>query len=635
MTASSGNLIKLLEKYWGFSTFRGSQEKIIQTVIEQNDVLALLPTGGGKSLCYQLPAVAQDGIAIVISPLIALIQDQVNSLKAKGIKALGLTGKLSQNEVIQCLDNAAFGGYKLLYLSPERLQQEIVLDRLAELHISLIAVDEAHCISQWGHDFRPAYLQCHKIRDIHPEVPIMALTATATSRVLSEIQEGLSLTTKKVFKDSFYRPNLAYTVLYRENKKRALKDVINDHKGSKIVYVRLRRSAEKLKNELQQNGISALAYHGGQAAADRKEALRSWTKGKTSIMVATTAFGMGIDKADVRAVIHYEIPESIESYFQEGGRAGRDGFPAKAILIVGPNDEIQARRQFLSYLPDLEMLKKVYSHLVNHFQIAYSEGQGITYPFHFGTFCSTYDLEPRVCFNALEILDQQGIFALSQNFRHRSMLQFTASKDQFWTYLESHPESRGILELIVRNYGGVFDAMTYINMTSLIKKGGGSESSIRKVLRQLETDQIAKVEFQDHDVEVTFLEPREDEKSILRRKDTIEQNRSVKINNLEHMLAYVNNQDQCRSGQLLAYFGEEFGQKCGICDICLSDQPPYKQHKSSIKKGVQDALRENSMSSDELVKNIQADRSLVIECLQELLEDELIRVTLNNQYELT
>ena len=634
MTAS-GNLIELLDKYWGFSTFRGSQEEIIRAVLEKKDVLALLPTGGGKSLCFQLPAIAQDGIAIVISPLIALIQDQVSSLKAKGVKALGITGKLSQNEVVQCLDNAAFGGYKLLYLSPERLQQEIVLDRLAELNISLIAVDEAHCISQWGHDFRPAYLQCHKIREIHPEVPIIALTATATSRVISEIQEGLALKTEQVFKDSFQRPNLAYTVVYAENKKRALRDAINDHKGSKIIYVRLRRSAEKLKNEFLQNGIIARAYHGGQSALERKEALNSWMKGEASIMVATTAFGMGIDKADVRAVIHYEIPESIESYFQEAGRAGRDGLAAKAILIAGPNDETQARRQFLSYLPDLNMLKKVYSHLVNHLQIAYSEGQGITYPFHFGSFCATYDLEPRMCFNALEILDQQGIFALSQNFRHRSMLQFTASKDQFWTYLESHPESRNILELIVRSYGGVFDAMTYINMTNLIKKGGGSESSIRQVLSQLETDQMAKVEFQDHDVEVTFLEPREDEKSILRRRDSIEQNRSVKIDNLEQMLTYVNSKDQCRSDQLLAYFGEELGKKCGICDVCLSDQPQHKLYKSSVKKGIRDALNTNPLSSDDLAKIVQADRGLVIECLQELLEDELIRVTLNNQYELT
>ncbi|MBT8235318.1 MAG: RecQ family ATP-dependent DNA helicase [Bacteroidia bacterium] len=633
MTATE-NLITLLKKHWGYDTFRGSQQDIITAALHKQDVLALLPTGGGKSLCYQLPAVAQEGIAIVVSPLIALIQDQVGSLKAKGVKALGLTGKMSQNEVIQCLDNAAYGGYKLLYLSPERLQQEIVLDRLAELNVSLVAIDEAHCISQWGHDFRPAYLQCIKIRDIHPEVPIMALTATATKRVISEIQSRLDLRIEQVYKDSFHRPNLAYRVLYTENKKRALYDAINDHKGSKIVYVRLRRSTEKLRDGLRQNGTTALAYHGGLSTLERKEALSSWMKGETTIMVATTAFGMGIDKSDVRAVIHYEIPESIESYFQEGGRAGRDGLPAKAILIVGPNDESQSRRQFLSYLPDLDILKKVYHHLVNHFQIAYAEGKGITYPFHFGTFCAAYDLEPRMCFKALEIFDQQGILALSQNFRHRSMLQFTASKKQLWSYLDSHPENRDILELIVRSYGGVFDAMTFINLASLTKKGAGSETTIRNVLSQLVTDQIAKVEFQDHDVEVTFLEPREDEKSILRKRETIEKNRRVKIENLEHMLKYIDCQEQCRSIQLLAYFGEEFDRRCGICDVCLSDRPQIKKEKFSVKRDIQAALIDSSFSSDQLAKKIQADKDLIIECLQELLEDELIRVTLNNQYEL-
>ncbi|NND15878.1 MAG: RecQ family ATP-dependent DNA helicase [Eudoraea sp.] len=628
-------LIALLEKYWGYQEFRGSQEIIIRAVLDGKDVLALLPTGGGKSLCYQLPAIAQEGITLVISPLIALIQDQVSSLKSKGIKALGLTGKMSQNEVIQCLDNAAFGSYKLLYLSPERLQQEIVLDRLAELNISLVAIDEAHCISQWGHDFRPAYLQCSKIREIRPEVPIMALTATATERVTTEIQTSLGLKTEGIFKDSFYRPNLGFTVLYVENKKRALKNIIEENTGSKIIYVRLRRSAEKLKNELLRTGITTRAYHGGLSSSDRKEALDSWMKGQTSIMVATTAFGMGIDKSDVRAVIHYEIPDSIESYFQEGGRGGRDGLPAKAILIVGPNDETKARRQFLAYLPDLDMLKRVYSHLVNHFQIAYAEGKGITYPFHFSTFCSMYDLEPRMCFNSLEVLDQQGVFALSQNFRHRSMLQFTASKDQFWAYLGAHPEKRNILELIVRSYGGVFDAMTYINITSLTKKGAGPETAIRKVLKQLETDQIAKVEFQDHDVEVTFLEPREDEKSILRRRETLEKNRSVKINNLEHMLNYIDRHDTCRSSQLLSYFGEELEEPCGICDVCLIKDPKNKQHKLSLKQDIQAALGSIALSSDDLAKKIHADKGLILECIQELLEDELIRVTLKNQYELT
>ena len=364
------NITSVLQQYWGYDDFRGSQRKIIDTVISGQDVLALMPTGGGKSICYQVPALAMEGICIVVSPLVALIQDQVAQLKKRNIKAIALTGGIRSNEVNDLLDNCVFGNYKFLYLSPERLQQTVVRERIQQMNVNLIAIDEAHCISQWGNDFRPAYLECSILKELAPQTPTIALTATATPRVVDDIVENLELKEVRIFKDSFSRSNIAFKVRRSEDKLYQLKKYMGKIPGSGIVYVRSRKMSISLANFLINNGVSASFYHGGIPKSDKEEKLNRWLNGKDRVMVATNAFGMGVDKPDVRLVIHYQIPDSLESYFQEAGRAGRDGEPSTAIILTSKEDADRAKQQFLSTLPDVGFVKTVYSKLNNYFQIS-------------------------------------------------------------------------------------------------------------------------------------------------------------------------------------------------------------------------------------------------------------------------
>ncbi|NNE77232.1 MAG: ATP-dependent DNA helicase RecQ, partial [Pricia sp.] len=382
--------VSILQKYWGFTSFKGSQEQIINAILSQRDVLALLPTGGGKSVCFQVPAMLQEGICIVVSPLIALIHDQVNNLKAKGIKAIALTGGISFNELIDLLDNCLYGNYKFLYLSPERLQQELVQTRISQMNVNLIAVDEAHCISQWGHDFRPAYLECANLRTLLPETPMIALTATATEEVASDIIDNLNFNDPFIAKDSFARENIAFKVKREEDKRYRLKRLCLDTKKSVIVYVRTRRLTHELSRFLNANGCRTTYFHGGISKKEKQEKLELWLTNQVRIIVSTNAFGMGVDKPDVQLVVHYQMPDCLENYFQEAGRAGRDGETASAVLITNESDEIQIKNQFLSSLPDSLSLKRTYLKLNNYFQIAYGEGVNECFEFNFNDFVETY-----------------------------------------------------------------------------------------------------------------------------------------------------------------------------------------------------------------------------------------------------
>jgi len=381
------NAAHILKKYWGFDSFRGSQAEIIESVMQQQDVLALLPTGGGKSVCYQVPALLNEGICIVVSPLVALIEDQVNGLKQKGIKAIGLTGGLGFQEVLTLLDNCLYGNYRFLYLSPERLQQELVREKIAGMPVNLIAIDEAHCISQWGNDFRPAYLECAILRELHPNIPVMALTATATERVREDIIQNLGLKNEQLFKDSFLRKNISYQVFWEEDKRYRLQMLCSEASGSGIVYVRSRRMTEELSQFLNKKGFTSHFFHGGLSAGEKSDKLRQWLQNKVQFMIATNAFGMGVDKPDVSLVVHYQIPDNLENYFQEAGRAGRDGKPARAILLTNKADKAQVKKQFLNVLPGTAYIKTVYRKLNNYFQIPFGGGEHETYPFHFDDFC--------------------------------------------------------------------------------------------------------------------------------------------------------------------------------------------------------------------------------------------------------
>ncbi len=624
---------EIIKQYWGFSEFRGSQEKIITALLKGNDVLALLPTGGGKSLCYQIPGLAQEGICIVVSPLVALIQNQVDSLKQKGIKAIALTGGIPFEEVNDLLDNCLYGNYKFLYLSPERLQQELIRDRIQQMNVNLFAIDEAHCISQWGNDFRPAYLQCAVLRELLPQTPIIALTATATQQVAHDIIENLTLQNPLTVKDSFFRENLTFQVILEEDKLGRLKQLCKAVKESGIVYVRTRRLAEETAAYLNKHNCTATFFHGGISKKDKIAKLNLWLEDKVQVMVATNAFGMGIDKPNVRLIVHFQIPDSLENYFQEAGRAGRDNKPAQAILITNKTDEEQVRNQFLSVLPDITFLKLVYNKLNNYFQIPYGEGFDETYGLNFNRFCSTYKLNPMLTYNGLRILDQNSVISLSDNFLKSSTVQFIASKEQVFDYLERYPDLAAIIQTILRTYGGIFDYETKINTLLVSKKANNSEDKVLKTLDQMAKDRIIEYQATNTDLEVTFLVPREDDNTINMFAKKVKAQQLVKINNVESMLSYIRNIKVCRSVQLLHYFGE-IGVACGTCDVCLRKTPIEKSVQELIALEIGKLLLQKPYSSKELIQHLPYKENAILHSIQDLLEDGKIKIDAKNKYSL-
>lgn len=624
----------ILEHYWGFGSFKGSQKTIIDSVLAERDVLALLPTGGGKSLCFQLPALCKEGICIVISPLIALIQNQVEVLKEKGIKAIALTGGISFEEVNNLLDNCLYGNYKFLYLSPERLQQELVRDRIQQMNVNLIAIDEAHCISQWGHDFRPAYLECSTLRELLPNVPIIALTATATEAVAKDIVESLTLTDPLVVKDSFARNNIAFSVSWEEDKRYRLKQLCSNLDHSAIVYVRTRRSAQALATFLQTNGCSSSYYHGGLSKQEKKKRLDLWLSNKVKTMVATNAFGMGIDKPDVSLVVHYQIPDCIENYFQEAGRAGRNGKPARAILLTNNSDIEQVKNQFLSVLPDIPFLKLVYNKLNNYFQIPYGEGHNERFQLNFNAFCETYWLNPLITYNAFRILDQNSVLALSEAFSKKTTLRFICDKEQLFDYLDNNRDLAVIVQTVLRTYGGVFEFDTKINTVLVAKKAGVSEDKVLAVLKKLQTDQVIEYDERNSDLEITFLVPREDDSTINVFAKRVKALNSLKIRNVDAILSYIKNTKTCRNIQLLHYFGETQATECGRCDICKAKKELNVNLTTFVSEEIVRQLNIGAKSSRDLIKILPFNEDVVLIALRGLLENERIRINTRNEYEL-
>ncbi len=629
------NAKDVLKRYWGYQEFKGSQQQIIEAVLGQRDVLALLPTGGGKSVCYQVPALLMEGLCIVVSPLIALIQDQVASLKQKGLKAVALTGGLPAEEVINLLDNCQYGNYRFLYLSPERLQQPMVQERLSRINVNLIAVDEAHCISQWGNDFRPAYLHCSILRDLMPEVPIIALTATATREVAAEIMQNLRLNRCITFKDSFLRDNITYKVLQAEDKDYRLRQLCKTKAGCAIVYVRTRRQSESLATNLNKIGCPAIFFHGGLSRKEKEAKLKQWMSSGVRVMVATNAFGMGIDKADVRLVIHYQIPDSIENYFQEAGRTGRDGLPAQAVLLSNAADEIQLRKQFLGTLPDVAFLKKLYKTLNNYFQIPYGTGENTTHNFHFNSFCQTYKLNTMLTYNGLLALDQHSVISLSQNFKRKTMVRFITSKEQLWSYMGKQQALASLIQVVLRTYGGIFDFETKINTLMIAGKAGTREEDVLHMLDRLQKDGIIEYQAQLGDLELTFLVPREDERTINLFATQLRKHQEVKVNHIEQMLAYLRNTKLCRTRQLLAYFGENMPIDCGKCDVCLAEKSVSARDIKMVRQEILTLLRDAPLSSKAIVSSLGNNEDTVLYALQLLLEDRQIVIGATNKYSLS
>ncbi|MBW1296559.1 RecQ family ATP-dependent DNA helicase [Aquimarina litoralis] len=625
--------IQLLKENWNYDSFRPLQEEIINTIMDNNDAFALLPTGGGKSICFQIPSLLKPGICIVISPLIALMQDQVQHLQQTGIKAIALTSGIRYSELDTLLDNCIYGNYKFLYLSPERLQQELVKERLKKMNINLIAVDEAHCISQWGNDFRPSYKKIRILRELKPAVPIIALTASATPEVVDDIIKELDLFQPKVFKQSFFRSNLGYIVYETADKNNKLIQILEKYKGSSIIYVRNRKTAIEISDFLNACGFKATYYHGGVDAKEKTIRFQKWMQEDTRIMVATNAFGMGIDKSNVKTIIHYSIPESIESYFQEAGRAGRDGSSSYAFLLKSNNDITHVQNQFVNTLPDIDFVKLVYRKLCNYFRISYGEGEQSSHGFNFNIFCKTYGFNPLIAYNALQFLDRCSVLNFSQKYAKKSTIHITTTGNHLLAYLEQHPHLELITKAILRTYGGIFDEEVKVNLSLIASKVNTSENQVVETLKKLEEAELLIFNHKLTDANITFLVPREDDHTINRIKPFISELRLSKVNKVNAMIDFVQNKKVCRSKQLLAYFGEKDSTDCGVCDICIS-RKKVKVNPKEIKDKILHLLKNKELSSRELLDQLPCSEETGLKILRELNQHNIIKIDSYNNYQL-
>lgn len=626
--------INILERYWQFTSFKPLQEEIINAAIGGEDVMALLPTGGGKSLCFQIPALAKTGICIVVSPLVALMKDQVQNLNQKGIKAIALTSGLSHSQIDTLLDNCIYGNYKFLYLSPERLQQELVQDRIRQMPVNLIAVDEAHCISQWGNDFRPSYKNIQQLRQIIPSVNCIALTASATPKVTQDIITQLEFIQPKVFKQSFARPNLAYMVFQEDDKLYKLERILKKQNAPAIVYVRNRKATIEIAAFLEKQQIPAIYYHGGLDNQQKEHNLNAWLQDKKQVMVATNAFGMGIDKPNVKTVIHLNLPESIESYFQEAGRAGRNGNKAFAVILKNKSDEVIVRKQFLDSLPNVSFVKLLYRKLNSYFQIPYGEGAYTTHPFQFNRFCKTYHFNTILAYNALQFLDRTSVISLNKQFNHHTKMQFIVSNNNLFAYLEKHESINVIVKSILRTYGGIFEHETKINSVLISEKASVNEAKVLEILKQLEKDEIITLNTSKTDAEITFLQPREDDKTINVIATILKQQNKLKQEQVTAILNYLKNDDICKSMQLLSYFGEKNLSNCGICSVCILKNNSNKIQIEEIKNTIVNLLKEGDLPSRAIQEKTQIPEKELHKVITLLLEHHIISVTPKNTYKL-
>ncbi len=628
--------VNILERYWKFTEFRPFQEEAIHAVLKGEDTFVLLPTGGGKSLCFQVPALIKEGICIVISPLIALMKEQVQTLQDKGIKAMALTSGISYAQLDTLLDNCIYGNYKFLYLSPERLQQELVQERIKHMNVSLIAVDEAHCISQWGSDFRPAYKHIALLRQLQPTVNMIALTASAKPEVVDDIIKELDFINPKIFRQSFSRANLAYMVFHEEDKYYRIETILKKYKSASIIYVRNRKLTLELSSFLESKGILATYYHGGLSNAEKDTHMHLWLNNQKQVIVATNAFGMGIDKPDVKTVIHLNLPESMESYFQEAGRAGRNGEKAFAVILKNKGDEVLVKNQFLNVLPTVDFIKQVYRKLCNYFQISYGEGEYLTVDFDFNIFCKTYDFNSVLCYNSLLVLDRTSIISLSKQFKNNISVQFIIANNVLFNYLETHQNLAIIVKSILRIYGGIFDHDTKINTSSIAEKASVAEPQLISALLQLEKDQIIKLNLAKTDAQITFIEPREDDKTINRIAYIIEQQNDLKQGQVKAMLDYVENDSVCKSMQLLAYFGEKNIEPCGICSVCACVKKlSVPKDANVIRNSIIELLETGDYSSRAITTHLGLSEKDIKNALQIMLEHNMIAITKTNTYKLS
>ena len=562
----------ILKKYWGYDDFRGVQKEIIESILSGHDTLGLMPTGGGKSITFQIPALALEGVCIVITPLIALMKDQVYNLRQRGIKAAAIYSGLSHDQILMTLENAVFGGLKILYVSPERLAAPLFQEKLRHMKISFICVDEAHCISQWGYDFRPSYLSISDIRKELPDTPILALTATATPEVIDDIQERLAFREKRVYKMSFARKNLAYVVRHTSNKTAQMIHILNSIKGSAIVYVRSRQRTKEYADMLNKAGISATFYHAGLEDTEKDKRQKAWQADQVRVMVATNAFGMGIDKPDVRCVIHIDCPDCIEAYFQEAGRAGRDGKKSYAVLLYDQSDKAKLQRRIVDTFPEKDFIRQVYDQLAYFYQIAVGSGYNATFEFPIERFCRTYKHFPIPTISALNILTRAGYIDFKEEEDAQARVMFCIDRDDLYKLRGNEPQEDAVIVSLLRNYTGLFNGYQYIDEGVIGEQCGYPQAQVYMILRTLTQKRILDFIPQKHIPFIRYTQRREESEHLMFPAAIYEDLKTRFAQRIEKMLEYANCDNICRSRMLLRYFGETKSEDCGQCDVCLNEK---------------------------------------------------------------
>ncbi len=612
---------EIVKKYWGFDRFRPMQEEIVDAVIYGHDTLALLPTGGGKSLCFQVPGIAREGITLVISPLIALMQDQVANLQLKGIRAKSIISGMSHREMDITLDNARFGGLDFLYTSPERIQSKLFMERFKGMNVGLIVVDEAHCISEWGHDFRPAFKEIYKLREIHPDVPIIALTATATDKVRADILNQLQLKSPKTFEASFERSNLSYETQESENKLVAIVNYCKSHDDlCGIVYCQTRKSVKDVARILQANRISVGVYHGGMTKEDRERMLKDWLTDKIKVMVSTNAFGMGIDKPDVRFVLHYEFPPTLEAYFQEAGRAGRDGKESRAIVFWEKQDLTTLQERIKQQFPEISTIKTTYRAVCNFLKIAIGSGKDESYPFEIAKLCSAFQLNPLQAYNSLKILEMNNDLVFSEGVFHPTKVKYAIGNKELYNFQIQHSKFLGLTTLLSRSYAGIFEQYFEIHEKEFCTRLAINTMELENQLKQLEKYGVLDISWKSSLPTVTLTHERLPDDYLSISADVYTYRKQNAEQKLEKALQFIE-LPICRSVQLLKYFGQE-SEPCGKCDVCKNNSKTT--YRTKELKEILLPFLQNMQTIEDCIEKTNASSEQIKNTLKELILEEKI-----------
>ena len=616
---------QILLKYWGHNGFRPLQEDIINSVLEGKDTLALLPTGGGKSICFQIPAMAKEGICIVVSPLIALMKDQVQNLTKRKIKAVAIYSGMTRREIDITLDNCVYGNIKFLYISPERIETAIFKERYKKMNVNLIAIDESHCISQWGYDFRPSYLNIANLREEKPDIPFIALTATATPEVVIDIQEQLKFKKENALQKSFERKNLAYAVLNEEDKKNKLLKILNSVKGTSVVYVRSRKKTKEIALFLQKNGIDSDYYHAGLSNEDRTLKQSNWINDITRVIVSTNAFGMGIDKPNVRSVVHIDLPDSLEAYFQEAGRAGRDEDKAFAILLFEEADRIDLEQRIINSFPEIETIKKVYQSLANFFQIPIGSALNESYSLNILEFSEQYNLPIFSVYNCLKFLEKEGYLILSESNYNASRIKFEVNKDELYEFQVKNNKFDLFIKTILRSYTGLFENFAKVDEFEIAKRLKTTKEKVVKALQYLSHLEIISYLEQTNQPQLTYLTERLNVKDISISAKNYHDRKEIAIKKMESVIYFATAKHKCRSEILLNYFGEKDVYRCGVCDVCLERNKLELSDVefSSVSDQVKKIVKKNPSPITQIVNKIDGVRDdKTIKVIQWLMEND-------------